>query len=202
MAYGDVTKIVSGYGKFYINTTQTTSAPVTDGAIDDLDATTGSGTSWIEIGYTQEGISEAVETENYEVEVDQEDGPVESVISKQTALIKTVLAETDLQNLAKCIPGAAYTAGTSSTAGTSANQMGIGGGTQGFISLAVVSDAPEDSLDRLDFYPKCKPSGSLAETFKRGESHQVPVEFMAYSDNDMAAGSRLRVSHEETTVYA
>ena len=193
MSYGDVTKVVSGFAKIYLLETAITTPPITAGAITDLD----SDTTWIKLGYTQDGINQNIETETYEVEVDQEEGPVQSVIAKQTATVSTILAETNLLNLARVIHGAAYTAG--GTTASTANVMGIGGGTQSFNSLAIISNGPETNLDRLDFYPKVKPSGSIAEAFKRGESHQVPIEFMAYADNSIAAGSRLRVSHEETT---
>ena len=198
MAYGDATQIVSGHAKIYLLETETTVAPITSGAITDLD----SSTTWISLGYTQDGISQTITTELTEVEVDQEDAPVASTINKQSASVSTVLAQTDLLGLAYVIHGASFTTGTSSSAGTSANVMGIGGGTQAFNSLAIISDSPETGLERLDFYPRVKPTGSTVEAFKRGESHQVPVEFNAYAVSTMAAGSRLRITHEETTSYS
>jgi len=192
MAYGDSTEIVSGAGKIYVATTATTVAPITANAVDSLD----SSTTWLQLGYTQDGITLAVDTEITEVPVDQEDGPVAVNIQKQTGKISCTLAETDLENLARCIPGATYTASTS--IGTNPNQLGVGGGTLSFVSVAVVGNAPGSSKETLYFFSRCQPTSSISLALKKGENHQVPVEFVALSNNSMSAGSRLMSAYEET----
>lgn len=59
-----------------------------------------------DMGYTQGGVSVTYKAETTEVNVDQEDVPIDEVVQKQSFEVKVPLAESDLTRLAEMIPGA------------------------------------------------------------------------------------------------
>lgn len=62
-----------------------------------------------DLGYTKGNVSVSYSTESQPKEVDQEDTPVDEIITKQTFEAKVPLAEYDLDRFAALLPGATVT---------------------------------------------------------------------------------------------
>ena len=61
----------------------------------------------VDLGYTKGGVEVQVETETYEVTVDQFGmSPINEYIQKRTVSVTCPLAETTLENMVKIMPGA------------------------------------------------------------------------------------------------
>lgn len=70
----------------------------------------GGGGSYVEVGYTQEGVEFSIEVETNDVDVAEEVKSLDRYITKEVVSATVTLAETSLLVLQKCIPGAEATA--------------------------------------------------------------------------------------------
>lgn len=60
----------------------------------------------VELGYTKGNVSVEYGIESSEIEVDQEDVPIDEIVTKQSFVVKVPMAEYDLATLATLLPGA------------------------------------------------------------------------------------------------
>lgn len=140
----------------------------------------------VDLGYTKGGVEVQVETETYEVTVDQFGAsPINEYIQKRTVKATVPLAETTLENMVAIMPGATLV--TDSVDNTKKKVVVPNGIGTDLLSIAQpltlhpqgkpTSDKSEDFL-----IPLAATAGALNFAYKYDEERVFNVEFTGYPD--------------------
>lgn len=154
-------------------------------------------TTWVKLGYqAEDGASQQISTEHYDLMVPEIGGEIDSMIIKQTGTVDIMLLEGDAAQMKYAIPGATYTAGT--VPGTNENTVGVGGGSVTFYSLAIEG---EDRSGRavVYFYPKVRAEGPIDLKHVNNGVTTVPFRFKAFNVPTRTAGEQLWKMYHITT---
>jgi len=149
---GDINKLVQGFAELWI-----------DG---------------IDVGFTSEGITEAVEREYFDVMVEQVKGAVASYLISETKTISTVLTEVSISRLNQIWDqeGSKNVGGTFLAIGTE-----LGATTH---TLTIVAPAPAGAgytyMNIHIFKAISMEAGEVV--FQRGENTKIPVSFKCLKD--------------------
>ena len=124
------------------------------------------GGSYVEAGYTEDGISIEQTTDEALIEVEEETYPIDSVITREATLVTLNMAEASLYNIDKAIPGSVL----------AGSVLTIGGGVNKQMSIRVVGTNPA-GFDRTYEFPLCVASGVVSLAHRKGEKTIVAVSF-------------------------
>lgn len=142
------------------------------------------------LGYTQGGVSVSYSTESQEVNVDQEDTPVQEKITKQIFEVTVPLAETSLALLAKLIPGATLV--TDAVDATKKKLVLSGSAVSSVSTLAqtliLVPNEDEDGVAEIDndtiVLHKANPLPNFSFAFEKDNARVYEVVFKALKADD------------------
>ena len=125
------------------------------------------GGSYVELGYTKDGVQVEYSAEEADIEVEEESFPIQSVITKEKAAIICNVAEASLYNLDKAIPGSVY----------AGNVITIGDGLIKEMSVRVTGKNPA-GFNRTIECPLCVASGdAVTLNHRKGEAQVVACKF-------------------------
>jgi len=126
------------------------------------------GGSYVEVGYTEDGVTMDYSPEESDIDVEEETFPIKRVITKETLSIICNMAESSLFNIDKAIAGSTL-AGSTITIGDGANKE---------MSVKVVGKNPA-GFDRTIEIPLATATGTVGMAYKKGEKTVVPLTFQA-----------------------
>jgi len=124
------------------------------------------GGSYVEVGYTEDGVSIEHTTEESDIEVEEETYPIKSVITKESTAVIVNMAESSLYNLDKAIPGSVL----------AGNVLSIGGGVNKEMSVKVTGTNPA-GYDRTYEFPLCVSAGTVTLAHRKGEKTLIAARF-------------------------
>jgi len=124
------------------------------------------GGSYVELGYTEDGCTIEHTTEESDIEVEEETYAIASVITKEATMVNINVAEASLFNIDKAIPGSKY----------AGNVITVGDGKIKEMSVRVTGTNPL-GFDRTIVFPLCVASGTVSQTFRKGEKTVVACQF-------------------------
>ncbi len=126
------------------------------------------GGSYVDAGYTEDGVILEVGTDTADIEVEEETVPIERVITKETVAIILNMAESSLYNIDKAIPGATLAAAV----------ISIGDGTIKEMTIKVTGTTPTGGT-RTIVLLLATSVGTVAQAYTKGGKTVVPVRFEA-----------------------
>ena len=126
------------------------------------------GGSYVEVGFTEDGVTFEYSADTADVEVEEETFPLERVITKETLAITCNMAESSLANMDKAIAGSVLAGST----------ITIGGGVNKEMSIKVVGTNPAGNARTIEI-PLATALGTVGMAYKKGEKTVVPVSFQA-----------------------
>jgi hypothetical protein len=126
------------------------------------------GDSYIEVGYTEDGVQMEYSADLADVEVEEETFPIQRVITKETLTIQANMAESSLINIDKAIAGSKLVG----------NFLTIGDGINKEMSVKLVGKNPA-GYDRTIEIPLATASGNVGMSYRKGAKTVVPVTFAA-----------------------
>jgi len=131
--------------------------------------------TYVDMGFTQEGLDMEFEVELQDIFVDQLAVPVKRLVVQLNVKFTLNLAEGNSTNLTNGIPTASVNAGDV--------EYGQQDGSDVLQNLAIeiVGDGPAAST-RTIIVPLATPTGNVGIPFKRDGVQMLPVEFGALSD--------------------
>jgi len=124
------------------------------------------GGSYVEAGYTEDGVSIEHVTDEADIEVEEETYPLASVIIKEATTVTLNMAEASLYNIDKAIPGSVL-AGSVITIGSGVNKE---------MSIKVTGKNPA-GFNRTYEFPLCVASGTVMLAHRKGEKTIVAASF-------------------------
>jgi hypothetical protein len=127
------------------------------------------GTGWVELGYTEDGLTLTYTAETVDMEVEEETFPLKRVLSKESLEVSANLAESSLVNLSQAM-GGGILAGSA---------ISLGAGALKEIGLKVVGSGP-GAVARTVYVPYATATGAVGVPFKKGSKTVVPVTFQAF----------------------
>lgn len=133
---------------------------------------------FVEVGYTEDGVSVAHTTDTTDIEVEEETYAIANFITKENTEVTCNMAESSLQNLAIAMGGAAFVPGQ--------HIITLGAGVQKPISLKITGLTPAGFV-RVIQIPKAVAVGSVGMSYRRAEKTIVPVTFRALKDTGRPA---------------
>lgn len=140
----------------------------------------------VDLGYTKGGVEVTVETETYEVTVDQFGAsPINEYIQKRTVSAVVPLAETTLENMVSIMPGAALvTDSIDPTKKKVTVPNGIGTDLLKIAKKLVLHPQGLDSNDKSEDFtiPLAATAGALSFAYKYDEERVFNVTFNGYPD--------------------
>ncbi len=127
------------------------------------------GAGWVELGYTEDGLTMTYTEATSDIEVAEETFPLRRVITKETMELAASLAEASLTNLNQAMGGGVM-AGAVIT---------LGGGALKEIALKAIGFNPAGGA-RTVYVPYATSNGAVGVPFKKGTKTLVPVTFHAF----------------------
>jgi len=124
------------------------------------------GGSYVEVGYTEDGVSIEHTTDEADIDVEEETYSLNSVITKEATAVIVNMAEASLYNIDKAIPGSVL-AGNIITVGSGANKE---------MSVKVTGTNPA-GFNRTYEFPFCVSAGTLTLSHRKGEKTIVAARF-------------------------
>jgi len=124
------------------------------------------GGSYVEAGYTEDGVSIEHTTDEVDIEVEEETYPIDSVITKETTMVNINMAESSLFNIDKAIPGSVL----------AGNVITVGGGVNKHMSVKVTGKNPA-GFNKVYEFPDCVASGVVTLDHKKGVKTIVNASF-------------------------
>lgn len=131
------------------------------------------------LGWTADGVTMTITSEETDIKVEDVVGPIKRVLVDQSIEVALNMAEGAMADMAKLIPGA-----TESPAGT----VNLGGGPLQTGELVLVGKNPA-GYDRTITLTNVTPTGTQAIPYKRAEVSILPVTFLALVDLDGKFGT-------------
>lgn len=133
------------------------------------------GGAWIEVGYTEDGVTVEYTADTADIEVEEETVPLERVITKETIAVTCNMAETSLYNIDKAIAGSVLAAAV----------LTIGGGVNKEMSVKVVGATTHAAYTIVTILlPLATALGAVGMSYRKGEKTMVPVTFQALKGAD------------------
>lgn len=126
------------------------------------------GGDYVEAGYTEDGVTMGYTADEADIEVEEETFPINRVITKETIEVTCNMAESSLFNIDKAIAGSVL----------AGNTITIGNGGNKKMSIKIVGTNPA-GFNRTIEIPIVTATGSVAQSYKKGEKTVVPVTFQA-----------------------
>ena len=123
---------------------------------------------FIEIGYTEDGVTMTYTADEADIEVEEETFPIDRVITKETAEVTCNMAESSLFNIDKAMAGSLL----------SGSILKLGDGTQKKITLGIRGTDPAGFTRQITI-PSCTATGAVGMAYKKDEKTVVPVTFQA-----------------------
>mgnify|MGYP001128906512 CR=1 FL=1 len=123
---------------------------------------------YVEVGYTEDGVSFEYSADVVEIEVEEETYPLEQFITREHIKVTCNMAESSLFNIDKAIAGSVL-AGSVIT---------IGGGVMKEMGIQIVGKNP-DGFARTIEIPLASATGTVGMSYRKTEKTIVPVEFTA-----------------------
>lgn len=139
-----------------------------------------------DLGYTKGGVEVTVETETYEVTVDQFGmSPINELVQKRTVQATVPLAETTLENMVKVMPGAELvTDVTTPTKKKVVVPNGVGVNLLSIAKKLVLHPIEKADSDKSEDFviPLAATAGALTFAYKFDEERVFNVTFTGYPD--------------------
>ena len=126
------------------------------------------GGSYVEVGYTEDGVTLEYTADTEDIEVDEETVPLERVITKETLAVTCNMSESSLYNMDKAIAGSVLAGST----------ITINAGINKEMSIKIVGTNPA-GFDRTIEIPLATALGAVGMSYKKNEKTIVPVTFQA-----------------------
>jgi hypothetical protein len=126
------------------------------------------GGTYVEVGYTEDGVNLEYNADTADVDVEEETFPIGRVITKERLSVKCNMAEASLINMDKAIAGSSLAAST----------ITIGGGVNKEMSIQIVGTNPA-GYARTITIALATAVGTVGMPYRKGEKTVVPVEFQA-----------------------
>lgn len=126
------------------------------------------GGSYVEVGYTEDGVSMEYNADTADIEVEESTFPIKRVISKESLKVTCNMAESSLTNIDKAIAGSVL----------AGNVITIGGGNIKEMSIKIVGKNPA-GYDRTIEIPLATAIGTVGMSYKKDKETVVPVTFQA-----------------------
>ena len=126
------------------------------------------GGAYVEVGYTEDGVTFEYSADTADIEVEEETFPIQRVLTKETLAVTCNMAEGSLINIDKAIVGSVL-AGSVIT---------IGGGVVKEMSIRIVGTNPA-GFNRTIVIALATAVGTVGHMYKKGEKSVVPVTFQA-----------------------
>ncbi len=176
---GDTSNVIAGSGALYIAPKGTaapvlTSLPITWGA------------SWVPSGYTDDGVDFTYTPTFKDILVDEELGPVNTLLTAEKLEISLKMAETTLLNLQKAI------AGSSLVQDTTTSTLYIGSATSPTEwTLGFQGPAPGTGATRAIIVHRVLAKAAVSFKYQRKDKVIYAVKFESLVDSTQPAGQRL-----------
>lgn len=186
----DVANILIGTGKLFL-------APEGEPLPDITGDTITFAGNWLEMGFTEEGVEIEYTPEFFDAVVDQELTAVKKVLTAEAVVLRTRLAEADLDRLSKAIAGAAFSTIAQAAGQSAQDVVKIGGGTAAVKALAFEGKSPEGGF-RIIFVHRAVSAEAVVQAYKKGEKTIFAVAFAALADTNKPAGEKLLTINDWT----
>lgn len=178
----DVSNVIAGSGKLYIAAAGSslptlTSLPITWPV------------EWITSGYTDDGIDFTYTPTFKDITVDEELGPVQTLLTAEKLEISLKMAETTLLNLSRAIAGSTLELNTPT--GESTLFLGSAGRTTNEFLLGFEGPAPGAGGTRVVIVYRAKPKAAVSFKYQRKDKVIYAVKFEALVDSTKPEGQRL-----------
>lgn len=152
------------------------------------------GGNWTNMGYTLESLSMSRDVTEYELEIEQSTVPVKRIITKETVMLETVLAEQTAANIALTMNGTSSS--TAQASGVRPSEQVVAGGDPELNYYAVgfegfYQDTSNNVWPVRVFLYKCTISLNGALEFSKSKAAGIPVQFKAVADTTQAVGSQI-----------
>jgi hypothetical protein len=126
------------------------------------------GGSYVEVGYTEDGVQLEYNADTADIEVEETTFPIDRVITKESLSIKCNMAESSLANIDKAIAGSVLSGST----------ITIGGGVMKDMSIQIVGTNPA-GFARTITIALANAVGAVGIAYRKGAKTVVPVTFQA-----------------------
>lgn len=126
------------------------------------------GGSYIEVGYTADGVDMEYTADTADIETEEETFPIKRVITKEKLAIKCNMAEASLRNLNQAMAGGVLAGGT----------ITLGGGVIKEVSVKLTGTNPTGGARVIEL-PLATATGAVGMAYKKGAATIVPVTFEA-----------------------
>ena len=126
------------------------------------------GSPYTEVGYTNDGVTVEYNADEADIEVEEETFAIGRVITKEALTVTCNMAESSLYNIDKAMAGSVL----------SGSIITLGGGTNKTMNLKIEGTNPA-GFTRTIFVPLATSTGSVGQSYKKGEKTVVPVTFQA-----------------------
>lgn len=159
------------------------------------------GGNWVNAGYTTAPISLSRTVDEYELSVEQITNPVKRIITKETVMVETILAEQTRQNMALALNG------TASVVAAGASQRGyeqvVAGGGTALNQYAVGFEGLYKTAANLEFPVRvilyiCTVSMNGALEFSKAKEAGIPVQVKTLADTSKAVGQQILIWQKVT----
>lgn len=187
----DIANVLVGTGKLFL-------APEGEALPDITGDTIVFGGAWLEMGFTEEGVEIEYTPEFFDAVVDQELSPVKKILTAEAVIVRTRLAEADLDRLSKAIAGAAFSTIAQASGQSGQDVIKIGGGAAVVKALAFEGKSPEGGF-RIIFVHRAVSAEAVVQAYKKGEKTIFAVAFTALADVAKPAGEKLVTINDWTS---
>ena len=126
-------------------------------------------------GYTEDGVTIEYSADTADIDVEEETFSIDRVITKETATVTANLAESSLENMDIAMAGAVL----------SGTNLTLGSGVMKTLNLRIEGTAPS-GYRRTIYIPSCTATGSVGQSYKKGEKTIIPVSFQALKGTEAA----------------
>ncbi len=123
---------------------------------------------WVEVGYTEDGVTMEYTPSLADVQVEEESFPIQRVLTKEQLAITCNMAEASLSNMDKAMAGAVM----------AGNVLSLGGGMVKELAIRLIGKNPA-GFNRTVDVALATAAGTVATPYKKGSKTVVPVTFQA-----------------------
>lgn len=182
--------IVLGVGNVYISPFATAVLPTIP-----ADATSAitPGSTWTDLGYTQDGVKFNYVPKVTDVFVDQSYSAIQSILTGEECTLSASLAESTLKNLSYVIAASTYTS-------TSAKkqQLVFGGGSISDYKLLYIGKGPgAASAGKIVLIiHRVRSVAQTGMEFKKENAVIIPMQFKGLTDDTQSAGGSLAIIYQ------
>jgi hypothetical protein len=132
------------------------------------------GAGWVELGYSEDGITMTYTADVADIEVEEETFPIDRVITKETVEITCNLAENSLVNLNQALAGGVLAGAVITLAAGAVKEIAI--------KVVGTNLGGGGATTRTVYIPYATAIGAVGQSYKKGEKTIVPVTFQAFKN--------------------